>query len=344
MRKRADGAGKFPFYVVPGSTVSGILDGNQARIMDIVRRAYLLHEEGESVNPDSYFLRFPEDPGSRVIALPARLGGDTHRIGVKWISSFPENTKRGIPRASAVLVLNDYHTGYPIACLEGAGISAARTAASAAVAAEILTRRGGAPQGLSFVGAGVIARTILDYLMTSTLPIGQVSCFDLDPVTCGHFCSYTRRACSVPVARCQTLVEALEADMVVFATTATEPHVPAQTRLRPGQVVLNISLRDLAPEILLAANNVVDDIEHCLKAGTSPHLAEQLSGSRAFITGTLGGVLGQGVSTDPGLPTVFSPFGLGVLDIAVGDFVLEQAIAQGGAISVPDFFGETRRW
>lgn len=344
MRKRGGETGNFPFYVVPGSAVSGILDGNQARIMDIVRQAYILHEEGKSVNPDSYFLRFPDDPVSRVIALPARLGGETHRIGVKWISSFPGNTKHGIPRASAVLVLNDYQTGYPVACLEGAGISAARTAASAAVAAELLTRHGGTPQSLSFVGTGVIARTILDYLMTATVPIGQVSCLDLDPVACGHFASYAHRTGAVPLVRCHTLAEALKADLVVFATTATGPYVPPQTRFRPGQVVLNVSLRDLAPEILLAASNVVDDVEHCLKAGTSPHLAEQLSGSRAFITGTLGGMLRQGVSTDPGLPTVFSPFGLGLLDIAVGDFVLEQAVARGGAISVPDFFGENRRW
>ena len=40
-------------------------------------------------------------------------------------------------------------------------------------------------------------------------------------------------------------------------------------------LVLHVSLRDLAPEILLTATNIVDDVEHCQKASTSTHLAEQ---------------------------------------------------------------------
>ena len=89
--------------------------GSEKQIVELVEATYRLHGAGDSVNPPSYFLRFPDRPTSRIIALPASIGGDVRVDGLKWISSFPENVAAGIPRASAVLILNDHDTGYPFA-------------------------------------------------------------------------------------------------------------------------------------------------------------------------------------------------------------------------------------
>ena len=135
-----------------------------------------------------------------------------------------------------------------------------------------------------------------------------------------------------------------EPDTVVFATTAATPHLTDPGALRPGQVVLNISLRDLGPDVILGAANVVDDVDHCLTADTSPHLAEQRVGHRDFIDGTLAEVMTGQVRLDGDRPVIFSPFGLGVLDLAVGMLVYQAANAQGQALAVDDFFAETERW
>lgn len=121
----------FDFHIIPGAEIRKILEDNPQRSIASVEGAYLAHHDGKTVNPDSYFLRFPHSNSNRIIALPASIDGDTGVSGIKWIASFPDNIKRGIPRASAVLLLNNKETGYPFACMEASLISAARTAASA---------------------------------------------------------------------------------------------------------------------------------------------------------------------------------------------------------------------
>ena len=141
-----------PFAVISGAQVQQALAGRERQITELVEETYRLHGAGDSVNPPSYFLRFPDRPSDRIIALPASIGGKLRVDGLKWISSFPENVAAGIPRASAVLILNDHDTGYPFACLESSIISATRTAASAALAADWLSR--GRPQGSGPPGSG----------------------------------------------------------------------------------------------------------------------------------------------------------------------------------------------
>ena len=95
--------------------------------------------------------------------------------------------------------------------------------------------------------------------------------------------------------------------------------------------------------MLLASTNLVDDVEHCLKADTSPHLVEQRTGNRDFLLGTLADVMTGRVTVPEGRPVVFSPFGLGVLDLAVGKAVYDAVAAAGELHVVEDFFSELRR-
>jgi len=333
----------FSFDVVPGKVVKDILDSSAAQVVELVQDAYLRHDAGRTVNPDSYFLRFPDKPQARMIALPAFIELPAAPVaGIKWISSFPGNVAQEIPRASAVLILNDYDTGYPMALLEAANISAVRTAASAAVAARAIARHVPPDGKVAIVGAGVIARTILRYLVAIGYPISELRVFDLHAESAANLSRFAGEELGLSASLASTLDEALAAQTLITATTAPAPYIGQA--VRPGQVALNISLRDFQPEVILGAQNYFDDVEHCMKANTSPHLAEQATGGRAFVTGTLADVL-QGVKLpDAQRGVIFSPFGLGVLDLAVGNFVLTAAREQGLALEIANFFGETRRW
>ena len=334
-----------PFAVVAGGQVQRVLHGREKQVVDIVEAAYRWHGAGDSVNPPSYFLRFPDRPTARIIALPASLGGTVRVDGLKWISSFPDNVAAGIPRASAVLILNDHGTGYPFACLESSIISAARTAASAALGADRLTRGRPRPTRVGFVGTGLIARYIHTFLAGTGWSFDELGVFDLSADSAAGFRGHLERS---GVAGRITLHDDAESlvrssNLVVFATIAGKPHVHDPAWFAHHPVVLHVSLRDLDPRILLDAVNVVDDVEHCLKADTSPHLVEQLTGNRDFLHGTLPDVLEGRVTVPADRTVVFSPFGLGVLDLAVGKYVYDEVARSGDLHVVDDFFHELRR-
>ncbi|MFF5301227.1 2,3-diaminopropionate biosynthesis protein SbnB [Streptomyces sp. NPDC013161] len=334
------------FSVISGEQVQQALTGRESEIGALVEATYRLHGAGDSVNPPSYFLRFPDRPSSRIIALPASLGGPLRVDGLKWISSFPGNTGSGLPRASAVLILNDPDTGYPYACLESSVISATRTASSAALAADKLSQGRTRPLRVGFVGTGLIARYIHTHLRATGWEFEETGVYDLSADSAEGFRGYLERSGAPGRITVHDKAEGLvrSSDLLVFATIAGSPHVHDPAWFDHHPLVLHVSLRDLDPAILLASANFVDDVEHCLKADTSPHLAEQATGGREFIDGTLDDVLTGRVSVPTDRTVVFSPFGLGVLDLAVGRFVHDEVVRRGELHVVDGFFHELRRY
>jgi ornithine cyclodeaminase/alanine dehydrogenase-like protein (mu-crystallin family) len=129
------------------------------------------------------------------------------------------------------------------------------------------------------------------------------------------------------------------AALVSFATTAATPHVRDLTACAQGTTILHVSLRGLAPAAIPAADNV-DDVDPVCRAQTPVHLAEQTVGHRRFIRCTLAAITSGTAERRPHLDraTVFSPFGLGVLELALGELVYALVQKQGGGVRVDSFF------
>lgn len=323
--------------LVSANEVEALLHGEEIALMDLVGAAYATHGRGETVVPHSCFLRFPAGR-ERIIALPAYLGGGFRLAGMKWIASFPGNVARGGERASGVVVLNCPDTGRPRAVVDGGIVSAKRTAASAAVAARALhVGDGGPPRSIGFVGCGAINFETLRFLRVVWPGLARILVTDLSRPRAETFVA---RACvafsGLEAATVDSWHDVMTSvPLVSLATTAMAPYVD---ELPSGSLrtVLHLSLRDLAPAVVLAADNVVDDADHVCRADTSLERTERMSGGRAFIRCTLADVLAGCAAPKRGArTTIFSPFGLGILDIAVANFVCGRAEARGVGTRIP---------
>jgi 2,3-diaminopropionate biosynthesis protein SbnB len=326
--------------IVRGQEVLALLAGRERDIMAKVRMAYETHAAGETALPHSVFLRFPDQPRDRIIALPAFLGGTHQLAGIKWVASFPGNHALGFDRASAVLILNSAQTGRPQAICDGTVISAKRTAASAALAAQWMFPQRQTPR-LGLVGCGLINFEIVRFLAQLWPAMPAVAVYDLDSGRAEYFkqkCHEQFAGINVEVV---PSVDAIvgRATLLSLATTAVQPWISDLSACPPGSVVLHISLRDLTPQVIVACDNIVDDVDHVCRAQTSIHLTEQQVGHRDFVRCTLADIT-RGLAParrDAHSVAIFSPFGLGILDLAVGQLTYELALSQGGGMMIDSF-------
>jgi ornithine cyclodeaminase/alanine dehydrogenase len=108
-------------------------------------------------------------------AMPAYIQS-LESAGVKWVSGYPENQKKGLPYISGLLILNDPETGLPITVMDCTWITAKRTGAATAVAAKYLARKDSASVGI--VACGVQGRSNLEAL-ACLFQLKKVKAFDI---------------------------------------------------------------------------------------------------------------------------------------------------------------------
>src|SRR2546427_11590829 len=100
-----------------------------------------------------------------------------------------------------MIELSRMETGYPFAILESSIISAARTAASAVLAADWLTGKTRRARSLGIVGTGFIARYVYDFLVDTGWEIDEVQLFDLSSAEAEKFKTGACRAVRHPAVK-----------------------------------------------------------------------------------------------------------------------------------------------
>jgi ornithine cyclodeaminase len=325
--------------IINGKEVNNILKNKEDKIVNLVKTAYLLHGNKQSEVPHSIFLKFEKQPKDRIIGLPSYLGGNKNIAGFKWISSFPDNIKNGIDRASAVLILNSMKNGRPIAMLESSIISAKRTAASAALAAKYLSTKNN-NKILSIVGCGFIGYETLRFTLSQIQTITKIFIFDLNIDRAKEFKDKAKKEFGKEIIIIDSIKQIFEiGNIIALTTTTSKPYINNDIKINNDCLILNISLRDISAEIIAKSINIVDDFDHVNRADTSIHLATKLFRKEPYYE-TISNVINQKINIPNNTSNliIFSPFGLGILDIILADFCLYEADKKNFGTTIESFF------
>jgi alanine dehydrogenase len=202
--------------VLGGDAVTAAVDPSLA--IERVRTAFERHATGEWAMPSKVYLDAP--PNGDFRAMPARGEGFA---SLKWVTSFPGNSERGLPVVTGALLLSDAGTGELRAIVDCASITALRTGAAAALSAQVLGAADAKSVGV--IGCGVNGASAARCLVAA----------GYGPGVCADVRTDVAEALAAELGwRPGDRAEAADQDVVVTVTPGTQPVVLASD-LRPGQ-------------------------------------------------------------------------------------------------------------
>lgn len=292
------------------------------------RTALVQLARGAAAMPPKLYLDLPRGDDFR--AMPAFISAPA-ACGVKWVNVHARNPRRGLPTVMGVIILNDPATGEPLAVLDGLWITKVRTAAAAAVAAQVLSRPNSRTVALVGCGAQADAQLLALYQVRA---FQHVRVWSRGRGEAARFCATMRRR--LPGVRLQpsaTVRAAVDgADLIVTLTPSRTPLVRSAW-VAPGTHINAIGAdapgkQELETALVRRAAVIVDDREQALHAGeiNVPISRGQYTPSR--IRATLGEVLSRrrlGRRTSREI-TVFDATGLAVHDVALAAEVYRRAL------------------
>ena len=320
----------------------GVEDMVQA--LEDVKQVYLMNKAGDIINPGKCVLRWgqtveDENVMGRINAMPGYVGGGYDMAGIKWIGSGPMNYKKGLPRASVTMILNDPDTKLPVCIADGTAISTVRTGASGGVAIDLLARKNA--EVMTICGAGAQAYTQLEAAVLVRPTIRKVNVYDIRPENAERYASANKEKYPhiefVVTRDVESAVH--ESDIIDCVTLATEPFIKGQW-LKKGALVMNMSDYEVDHDCVYRADKVVVDfwenIKHRMISTVALMWKDGLFKDEQ-LHGELGDILSGARSPRENDDEIiyFNAVGAGILDIAVATRCYRAAQKAGKGTTVP---------
>jgi alanine dehydrogenase len=283
----------------------------------------------------------PETDSGIFASMPCHVGGDGDAgYGLKAIMLKPDNAAKGLPVHVGVVVVFDPHTGAPAAILDGAELTAIRTAAVSAVATDVLAAAGAGD--LAVLGAGVQARSHLE-AMHAVRTLRRVRVWNRTAARAAEFSEWASAWLDVPVEVVDSVPDALAgADLVCTVMSTKDPVLPGAALAHGAHVnAVGASVRDareLCSDAVARCAVFVDSRESAAAESADLRVpAEEGLTGDGHIRAELGEVLlgrHEGRS-GPAEITLYKSLGMAAQDIVAGFAAARQAAAAGLGTVVP---------
>lgn len=292
-----------------------------------VKEAYLAFAEGRVEMPPVVHLGVEKYRGE--VDIKSGYVEDFGLIGTKIASGFYDNPKIGLPSGIAVIILMDLKTSVPLAMMDGTYITAVRTGAAGAVAANVLARKNSKTVGV--IGAGMQGRMQV-LALNEIFAIEKVKVYSRTESSRGKYASEMGGRLGIDVQAVDNARKAVtDADIVVTATPSKKAivmeewvqdgvHINAIGADAPGK-------QELDPRIMRRAKIVVDSLNQCRVIGEIQHALSQRLIKESNIHAEIGEILigkKKGRETDDEI-TLFDSTGLAAQDIAAANIVYQLA-------------------
>lgn len=249
------------------------------------------------------------------------------------------NYKKGLPRASVTVILNDPDTKLPVCIADGTEVSAKRTGASGGVAMKLLSRQNAAV--LTICGAGAQGRTQLEAALIVRPTIKKVYIYDIRMESSQRFAQEARAKYPqvefLPVEGPEQAVR--ESDITVCVTLANEPIVQAEW-LKKGCLLMNMADYEVSYDCVKRASKIVvdnwDTIKHRMVSTVAMMWKDGLVKDED-IHAQLGQILdGKKTGRENDQEIIyFNAVGTGILDLAVTTRCYRKAVETNKGTVVP---------
>lgn len=298
------------------------------KCIEIMAETFQALERGELIQPLRSVMRLANNRDLLGI-MPASLTNKAV-MGIKVISVFPDNFKKGLSSHQGVILLFENETGNLIAIIDGDTITATRTGAVSAVATRSLAREDSSV--LAILGSGVQAHEHLRSLL-KVRDIKEVRVWDIFKKGSQVFAEKESRKHNISVNAVETVEDAVkEADIICTVTAAKEPILNADW-VREGSHINAIgacspSTREL-DSATVARSRLFADSRVSLLNESGDFLIPKKQGilDDDHIQGELGEVLSGKIDgrKNPEEVTLFKALGLAVEDLAASYYVYTKA-------------------